>query len=800
MHASQPPTAATPTVSEGARRGAYLAALEKKILWLSTWTIHHANHLREKSDGLKVGGHQASSASSVALLTALYFDVLQPQDRVAVKPHASPVFHAIQYLFGRQSRQVLERFRAFGGAQAYPSRTKDVDDVDFSTGSVGLGVATTGFAALVQEYVRLKGLTPRDVPPGRLIALAGDAELDEGNVFEALLDCWKHRVANLWWIIDYNRQSLDAVFEERLSGRLDRLFKDMGWNVKLLKYGKRLEAAFKRRGGEALRHWIDECPNPLYSALVYKGGASWRERLRADLGDTAGIREILDDHDDVELARLMTNLGGHDLDVVLEAFRSADGDDPVCFIAYTIKGFGLPLAGHKDNHSGIMNPAQMETFKSSLGIKDGEEWNIASGSNFSEEELRAFIDSVPFAAGGTRRHRTTRISVPRTFDVRHPSVTSTQRGFGLLLNEIAREGGELADRIVTTSPDVAVSTDLGSWVNRRGIFHVTSRQDTFKEQSVAAVQNWVMSPQGQHIELGIAENNFFLLLGMLGLADTLFGVRLLPIGTLYDPFIERGLDALNYACYQGSRFLLVGTPSGVTLAPEGGAHQSIVTPLIGMGQPGLTMFEPSYVDELVEIAAWSFEHLQDKSGGGSVYLRLSTKPVPQPDRKMTPDLRDDIVVGAYWYVQPPDEGSEMAIVCCGSVTSEALAAYEAIVEDLPDLGVLVVTSVDRLYSEWCLSRQPNGGNGTLRPSHIERLLSQLSPDAGLVTIVDGHPAALSWLGAVRGHRVIPLGVQDFGQSGTIPELYHAYRLDADAVIAAAARLCVDRDIGRKTSG
>src|SRR5207253_6409948 len=180
-----------------------LSALARKVLWLSSWTIHHANHIRENTDGLKVGGHQASSASLATIMSALYFSVLRPQDRVAVKPHASPVFHAIQYLFGRQSRDKLENFRGHKGAQSYPSRTKDADDVDFSTGSVGLGVAVTLFASIVQDYVRLKGLVSSQAPAGRMIAVVGDAEFDEGNVFEAMLEGWKHDVRNLWWVVDY---------------------------------------------------------------------------------------------------------------------------------------------------------------------------------------------------------------------------------------------------------------------------------------------------------------------------------------------------------------------------------------------------------------------------------------------------------------------------------------------------------------------------------------------------------------------------------------------------------------------
>src|SRR5205085_6865559 len=279
-------------------RLAVLGDLERRVLWLACWTIHHANHVRPKRDGLKVGGHQASSASLTTLMTALWFDCLRPEDRVAVKPHASPAYHAIQYILGRQIREALERFRAYGGAQSYPSRTKDADDVDFSTGSVGLGVAMTSFAALTRDYVHARKLVEDGAPAGRMVALVGDAEMDEGNVFECMLEGWKHDVRDVWWVIDYNRQSLDLIAEDRLFQRIDSIFETMGWRVVTLKYGRRLENVFARRGGDALRDWIERCPNSLYSSLVYRGGAEFRQHLVRDLGSTSGIREILDEHDD----------------------------------------------------------------------------------------------------------------------------------------------------------------------------------------------------------------------------------------------------------------------------------------------------------------------------------------------------------------------------------------------------------------------------------------------------------------------------------------------------------------------
>src|SRR5271170_1386313 len=584
---------------------ACLTAVERKVLWLSTWMIHNANHLRPNRDGLKVGGHQASSASLATLMTALYFDVLRPQDRVAVKPHASPVFHAIQYLLGHQSREKLERFRAFGGAQSYPSRTKDGETVDFSTGSVGLGVGMTLFAALAQDYLRLKHLVPTDDPPGRMIALAGDAELDEGNIFEALLEGWKHDVRNLWWVIDYNRQSLDAVVSDRLFGRIDALFEMFGWRVVTLKYGHLLQAAFARPDGGHLRDWIDACPNSLYSALVYKGGEGWREHLRRDLNRYPGIRAILDEHDDGTLARLMTNLAGHDMGSVLDAFHAVTDDQPTCFIAYTIKGYGLPFAGHKDNHAGLMNPQQMALFQETMAVPEGAEWDPFAGLDMPPGRLGDFLAHVPLARAGGRRHETAAIAVPDVLPVPRGRRLSTQDAFGRILGGLAAGDSALAARIVTTSPDVSVSTNLGAWVNRRGIFDRAERADIFHEEKVVSAQRWSMGPQGQHIELGIAESNLFLQLAALGLAGPLFGARLLPIGTLYDPFIKRGQDALNYACYQDARFILVATPSGVTLAPEGGAHQSVIEPLIGLALPGLLAFEPAFADELAVLIGWA---------------------------------------------------------------------------------------------------------------------------------------------------------------------------------------------------
>ena len=494
---------------------------------------------------------------------------------------------------------------------------------------------------------------------------------------------------------------------------------------------------------------------------------------------------MIDSFDDEALATLMTNLGGHCVETLVDAFDSADDDKPTLFIAYTVKGFGLPLAGHKDNHSGMMNPAQIGELRTRLGIAEGSEWEPWGGLGDNvAARLKDFVADSPLVRKAPEPQAPV-VPVPARFAVPPEPKQSTQAAFGRILLDIARAGGPLADRIVTTAPDVTQTTNLGAFVNQRGLFRRQELRDVFQQAKIPSAQKWTAHKAGQHIELGIAESNFFLLLASLGLAAPHFGTRLLPVGTVYDPFIARGLDALNYGCYQDSRFLLVGTPSGLTLAAEGGAHQSINTPLIGMGQPGLTSYEPAFADELALIMAHAFDYMQ-RPDGSSVYLRLSTRPIEQIARAGE-GWEADAVKGAYW-LRAPGPQAEAAIVYTGAVAPEALAAWEALVDDLPGLGLLAVTSADLLHREWS-ARRAGRWTGNRRPlSHAETLLSALRPGAGLVTVLDGSPAALSWLGGVRGMRVSPLGTDRFGQTGDLPDLYRNYRLDEEAIIDAAAEL------------
>ncbi|MBV9261441.1 MAG: transketolase, partial [Pseudolabrys sp.] len=540
---------------------------------------------------------------------------------------------------------------------------------------------------------------------------------------------------------------------------------------------------------------------------VFAGGAAWRKRLNDEIGDKGDVSRLIAKRSDAELAALMNNLGGHDLPSIRDAFKKATSDKPTCFICYTIKGFGLPMAGHKDNHAGLMTPTQMESYREASKIRPGREWDKFEGLDLPTTELQDFLDRVPLIQEGRRRLSAPEIETPAELQVPAKAVTSTQAGFGDLLNEIGKADSDFARRIVTTSPDVTVSTNLGPWVNRRKLFGRSATIDTFKSERIPSTFNWEFSPQGQHIELGIAEANLFILLSALGLSHTINGERLLPIGTVYDPFIARGLDQLNYACYQDARFMIVATPSGITLAPEGGAHQSVSEPLICMAQDGLASFEPAYVDELATIMAWSFAYMQKEKKeadpserswlrdetGGSVYLRLSTRPIEQIQRTMTGELRQQIVDGAYW-LRKPGPNCQVVVAYTGAVAPEAIEAVGLMAEDRRDVGLLAVTSADRLNAAWTAAQRARERGLIHARSPIERLLDEVPPHCGIVTVLDGHPATLAWLGSVNGHRTRSLGVEHFGQTGTLADLYRHYGIDANAIVAAAQAIAPGKPI------
>jgi pyruvate dehydrogenase E1 component len=759
-----------------------LEDIERRVLWLSTAIVHHANRVRPNPSGLKVGGHQASSASMVTIMTSLWFRHLNASDRVSVKPHASPVLHAISYLLGELDPKYLTTLRDFGGLQSYPSRAKDPDPVDYSTGSVGIGATAAVWGAIARRYVAGLGgaeAGPQGATLGRQYSLVGDAELDEGAVWEAIMDPAVAELGEVVWIVDLNRQSLDRVVPNIAAGRLQGMFAAAGWQVLTLKYGQLLETLFARPGGDALRRRIDGMPNPEYQRLLRCGPAELRDRLPA--GD-AGLSHLVGQLDDATLLRAIRNLAGHDLASLDNAFREIDDTRPTVIFAYTVKGYGLPTQGHPQNHSALLTANQVTQLAATLGADPGDPWATFDPASPAGRLCEA-------AAARLRRKAATPQEPPPVPDDlgRTPSGTmTTQAALGRALLDLTREAPEAARRVVTVSPDVSLSTNLAGWVNKVGVWSAADRTDWFADDAETIV-HWREKPGGQHIELGIAETNLAGLLGELGATWSRWGEPLLPIGVLYDPFVGRALEPWSFGIYAGGQSLLVGTPSGVSLAPEGGAHQSVITPSIGLEQPGCVSYEPAFAVD-TEWTLLACLSMLGRTGGSSAYLRLSTRPVDQTLAAVPADpaarerRRRQVVAGAYPLRRAAAGRPAVTIAAMGVLVTEALAAASRLDELGVPADVVVVTSPGLLFRA-LRARQGLGHGG--EPAWILDAAFPAGRAAPLVTVLDGHPHTLAFLASVNQVPCVTLGVTSFGQSGSLEDVYAYHGIDVGSIVRAA---------------
>jgi pyruvate dehydrogenase E1 component len=717
----------------------------------------------------------------VSIMSALWFEHLRAPDRVSVKPHASPVWHAIEYLLGRLDRGYLTELRAFGGLQSYPSRLKDPVPADFSTGSVGIGATAPVWSAIAHRYVAGHFEVPQG---GRQVSLLGDAELDEGACWEAIVDPVVPHLGEVLWIVDLNRQSLDRVVPDIAAGRIASMFEAAGWHTITVKYGRRLQALFERRGGEALRHRIDAMPNEEYQRLLRAGPGELRERLPGEGRGRRDLAGLIAELDDAELSRAVRDLGGHDLAELLAAFAEADAvtDRPSVVFAYTIKAWRLATEGHPGNHSALLSVEQWEQLARELGADPADPWaGFEPGSPEAELCRRAAerLERPEVALAQAP-------AVPPEVGRKHVGLESSQQAFGRFFVDLAHEAPEVAAHVVTVSPDVASSTNLGGWINRVGVWQLGERVDWFADDTDTLVR-WRESEHGQHIELGIAEGNLVGLLGELGLTWSRDGQALLPIGTLYDPFVNRALEPWSFGIYSGAQSILIGTPSGVTLAPEGGAHQSIVTPSVGLEQPRCIAWEPAFGQDL-EWTLLRALSLLGRPGGSSSYFRLSTRPLDQqlaavPDDPRERERRRLLALAGGYPVRTAPGAPRVVVVGMGAIIPEVLAAADELAGSGIACDVVCLTSADLVFR----ALQARQGLAEGEPE----ILDQLFPAdraAPIVTVLDGHPHTLSFLSAVRGVPSASLGVHDFGQSGDVPDLYRAHGIDTDVIVGAAADL------------
>ena len=759
-----------------------LTEIESRVLWLSTAIVHYANRVRPNPSGLKVGGHQASSASLATIMTSLWFRHLRPADRVSVKPHASPVLHAVNYLLGELDEKYLTTLREFGGLQSYPSRAKDPDPVDYSTGSVGIGATAPIWGAVARRYVGgMPGAQPGRAGAGRQYSLVGDAELDEGAVWEAILDPAVAELGELVWIVDLNRQSLDRVVPNIAATRLEAMFAAAGWQVIPLKYGQLLTGLFERPGGERLRRRIDEMTNPEYQRLLRLDPAALRERLPRAAGGAAdaALAGLVAELDDATLLAAIRNLAGHDLASLDAAFGAIDDTRPTVIFAYTVKGYRLPTQGHPQNHSALLTAAQVAELARELGADPEQPW-----ARFAPDSAAARLCAA--AAGRLRRDPVPVApppAVPADFGRTPAGRMTTQAVLGRVLLDLSRSAPEAARRVVTVSPDVSLSTNLAGWVNKVGVWSAADRTDWFADDAETLV-HWRERPAGQHIELGIAETNLAGLLGELGATWSRWGEPLLPVGVLYDPFVGRALEPWSFGIYAGGQSILVGTPSGVSLAPEGGAHQSVITPSIGLEQPGCVSYEPAFALD----AEWALLACLGGLGrpdGSSAYLRLSTRPVDQTLAAVPADpaarerRRRQVVAGGY-LIRRTEPAPDVTIAAMGVLLPEALAAAQRLADSGVAADVVCVTSADLLFRA-LRARQGHGESPVW-------VLDQAFPAdraAPLVTVLDGHPHTLAFLGGINEVPAVTLGVTSFGQSGDLEDVYRYHGIDADSIVRAA---------------
>ena len=768
-----------------------LDKLQNRALWLSLYMLDYANNIRQNPSTLKVGGHPSSSSSVITTLTYLYFEYLNQGDRIAIKPHASPAYHAIQYLLGNLDPSFLKKFRELGGLQSYPSRTKDHDFVDYSSLSVGLGAVAPNFNWLADEY--LKTHTKTSIPKRRYFSLLGDAELDEGSIWEAIAEPNLIDSKDIVWIVYLNRQSLDRIIPGLRVRAWRQMFDANGWQVHEAKYGTKLLNAFNQTKGDLLQQSIDEIPNELYQRLLLLDGSIIREHLPIYTSHPKDLKKFIEQWNDQDLKTLFTNLGGHDFDTLRKTFSEITTNSPNVIFAYTFKGWRLPSIGDPQNHSMQLSQKQMQSIMKELSIDPANPIEkFDDKSTVSKLCKKRKKDLYPESKPSPAKHSPNKITIPDTIDRTYSGLMSSQQIFGLTLTELIRSlKEEITEKIVTVSPDVASSTNLGGWINKKHIWSSSDQvvEDLPEEQILRSLK-WTTSKTGQHIELGISENNLFLCLGQLGLTKEMNGDYLIPIGTVYDPFIRRGLDALVYSLYSGSKFILVGTPSGVTLGPEGGAHQSIITPSIGTETPDLLYYEPCFGKELEWILLFAIKQVMERKN--SIYLRLSTLQIDQSlfdsiyNESTESELQEKIINGGYKLIDRSSlpqyniGKNTVNIVATGAILPQAIKASNELLEEGVYANVINITGPGILYKNY----QARTQSGNHHSSGSNNLIDQLIPEniSPIVTVMDGHPHTLSWIGSTIGGKVWPLGITSYGESGDPFDLYKKYKISSDDIM------------------
>ncbi len=802
----------------------------KGALSMIDWANHKPANAGRKP---KVGGHQASSMSSVDLLCALYLHCKRPQDRVAVKPHAAPVLYSLMHLLGVLEPHQMRELRELGGPQPYPTKLKSPRFVDYTTSSEALGVCAAiydAYGAVHQSRALTQqvGAAPVDA---RYWAHCGDGELTEGQCDESLYDAGRWGLDNIVWVVDLNRQSLDRVMDDwgRLDAWVRGKFTGQGWEVLELRWGSRAEALFSVRGGDALRSVIEALPDALFHPLLMLDGSAQRQvllggtdhndpavvhalqwfarRLEATDAQRAGIRRVLDATGDDALRAGLTHLGGHDLAALITTFQRAAcvAGRPTVVVAHTLKGYETSAAGHPENHGMLLPAAEVVAWGVTAG---GARRGLPVGEPF------------PVPARGTDAARVlAEVAAPWHDDAAHawaPAPHADLRGqlasVALARRRRASTGDffqslnlallrtELAPWLQFAAPDVGQTTHLGPVIKATGVFSPREVPDAFGwlREAKRSTFDWRPEDTGQFHALGIAEGNAMLWAYAFGRRRKVAEGKqpLLPVVTVYDKFFERGFNQLDYATYSSGRFIAVGTPSGTGLSRETATHQSLGTLRMLMDLPGIIAYEPAFGADLHAIYLHALGQLWD-ADGEAVYLRLTTQPIAQPD-ELPVDHATAAVRGAWWLVgeddRPPQPGrASVVFVASGRKVAQAReAAAQLAAEDGVGSRILNVTSYEALWRDWdAWADDPTAWDDPKRSYYLHDLFGEAELNAPMIITGDHLPSAAEWLpGALqrlRGARFC--GPRRNGEAGDLEAIDRLHGMStADLVAAARAEI------------
>ncbi|MCC7382583.1 MAG: pyruvate dehydrogenase [Deltaproteobacteria bacterium] len=866
--------------------------IARRTFAYATKMIFDANHREDAMEGdPKVGGHPAACSSAVHILSAIHLGVRGPDDMMAIKPHASPVDHALNFQLGllheikgrrwlstEEGKTAMRGLRKFSQQgepvfQSYHSEWDPDGEYFFPSGSVGIPPVSALYTALAYRYAEDHGLeAPKDA---HFWCLIGDSEFREGSLAEAMPEAVEREIGNLTWIVDYNRQNLDGIrivnprgFRGTDAERIEKVSAANGWEVIQVRHGRKRLALFEKPGGEALQRVLEDGISDFHfqTLLFKKDGAVVRENLYRE---EKKLEKVLKGLSDAELFSVFADLGGHDVRVLLEALRASKKDvrRPTLIVAHTVKGWGLEMMAAPGNHSALPEESEMDAILASEGLKKSDPFELFSPE--SEEgrflgargqELRRGIEDGRKKKDANDAHyaKTMRDlgGLPESIgiDLRFLPLVHTQYVWGQLAAKLIRIGndqenerrhndgkkkdrdgdekrwGPAAELVVTMAPDVGTSTNINPAMDEK-IYGPEAEPNWEAELGVRDRRRPGLAPTEEpttrHIRFEIAEANCMTAVGAIGKLRDRLGIPVLPMMTVYDFFIKRALDQLYYNLYWSAGFVVIGTPSGATLSPEGAQHSW----KSDIQMPNLITWEPFFAIEVDWILSETVRRhfLRQDEGRSGVIIRAVTRATKQgelikrlkehrrfagqSEAQILESTRRDALAGGYYLVDWRGfEGYEpgenvVQILTMGSVTTEALAACDRLREQGIFANVIVVTSADLLAGNLAhedgyrhlretlgvtadLHLTRSGAKGTELLDRADLVLAA-GRRVPIVAVVDGEPGLLDNLGSIVGVRAETLALRKASKSGRPVDVFRYLHIDADSVFEAAGRVLTE---------